>query len=275
MPSTRSRRVFGALFLTLGLLPGCTRRAAPPATVSDAEVIRRFHELWYNKFKDDWSPNSWMGVPTAQNPMDVWITQEILTEVKPDFFIEAGSWRGGSALLWATLLEQLNPASRVITIDIEDHLEAARQVPLFQRRVDFLLGSSIDPAIVSSIAKRVRGKKVVILLDSAHFRRHVIQELRLYSPMVSQGSYLIVQDSNINGHPVLPNWADGDGGPMEAIKEFLASNDEFQVDQAREKFLFTFSPHGFLRRVKPPGMAAGDPSASGAPTARPEKTTAH
>lgn len=246
-----------ALALSLVVSSACARapEPAPKTLVSpadDAEVVRRFHELWYGKYKNAWHRNKWFGLPTAQNPMDVWITQEIITEVKPDFFVETGAWLGGSAALWASILEQVNPAGRVISVDIADKMERARALPLVERRVEFVIGSSVAPAIVESIARKVLGKKVLVLLDSDHRREHVLRELQLYSPLVSEGSYLIVQDTNINGHPVLPDWGDGDGGPAEAVQQFLESSDEFEVDASRERLLFTFCPGGFLKRVKPP-----------------------
>ncbi len=126
-------------------------RAAPQ------EIIEQYHRLFYNT-PDTWARNQWLGVATEQNPNDTWITQEIIQEVKPDVMVETGTQVGGSALLWATILEQVNPDSRVITIDIKDKLTAARRHPLFQRRVDFLLGSSTAPEIVSEVARRVKGR---------------------------------------------------------------------------------------------------------------------
>jgi cephalosporin hydroxylase len=64
---------------------------------------------------------------------------------------------------------------------------------------------------------------------------------------VGVGGYLIVQDTNINGHPVLPGWGPG---PWEAVDEFLKTTDAFEIDRSRERFLFTFSPNGYLKRVK-------------------------
>jgi cephalosporin hydroxylase len=73
----------------------------------------------------------------------------------------------------------------------------------------------------------------------------VIEELRAYGPLVTPGEYLIVEDTNINGHPVAPQFGPG---PMEAVDEFLAANDDFYIDDEREKFFMTFNPRGFLRR---------------------------
>ena len=86
---------------------------------------------------------------------------------------------------------------------------------------------------------------VIVILDSDHSYAHVLEELRLYAPLVTSGSYLVVEDTNVNGHPVDP---DHGPGPMEAVLDFLRESDEFAVDESREKFLLTFNPHGFLRK---------------------------
>ncbi len=182
--------------------------------------------------------------------MDVWVTQEIISEVKPDYFIECGAARGGSAALWATILEHVNPQAKVISIDIQDRMAAARKLPVVERNVEFIISSSTDPLLVERLAKRVQGKRVIVLLDSDHSKSHVAEELRLYSPLVSEGSYLIVQDSNVSGHPVRPDFNHGRGGPWEATEEFLKGNDHFTVDKSRERLLFTFVPNGYLRKIK-------------------------
>jgi cephalosporin hydroxylase len=211
------------------------------------EVVRRFAKIWIES-PATYPHNRWLGVATMQNPNDVWIIQEIIAEVKPDFVIETGTFRGGSAALWAMILEQVNPEGRVITINIRDQ-RAKKLPPIAAKKVDFLIGSSTDPTIVAEIARRVRGKKVVVILDSVHNKNHVLAEMRAYAPLVPKASYLVVQDSNVNGHPALPDFGPG---PFEAIEEFLAENDEFQVDKRRERLLFTMHPNGYLRRIRPP-----------------------
>ena len=90
------------------------------------------------------------------------------------------------------------------------------------------------------------GGRALVILDSDHSRGHVIEELKVWNRFVCVGSYLIVEDSNINDHPVFPRFGPG---PMEAIDEFLASNEDFVIDETKHKFFLTFNPRGFLRRI--------------------------
>ena len=66
----------------------------------------------------------------------------------------------------------------------------------------------------------------------------VIVELEAYHHLVTPGSYFIMEDTN------LP-----DLGPREAVADFLHEHPEFAIDHAREKFLLTFNPGGYLRRL--------------------------
>ena len=211
---------------------------------TEGEVVARYAELFASNGGTFW-PNTWLGISTLQNPNDVWVTQEILSELKPDFVIETGTYHGGSALIWAMVLEQVNPNGRVITVDIENRSWKARSRPIWRRRIEFMLGSSTAPEIVNTIAERTRGKRVVVLLDSNHSREHVLAELDAYAPMVPVGSYLIVQDTG----GVMTK--DRKAGPRQAVEAFLASRDDFVPDRERERMLFTMHPKGYLKRVRP------------------------
>jgi cephalosporin hydroxylase len=92
----------------------------------------------------------------------------------------------------------------------------------------------------------------MVVLDSDHRRPHVLAELHRYAPLVSPASYLIVEDTNVNGHPVLPDFGPG---PLEAVEDFLTESDDFFVDGSREKYFLTFNPGGYLcRRTSPPAQ---------------------
>jgi cephalosporin hydroxylase len=103
----------------------------------------------------------------------------------------------------------------------------------------------VAPEVVGAIRKRVEGKKVLVIFDSNHHKDHVLKELLAYSPFVQVGGYIVVQDTNLNGHPLMTL----EPGPMEAVEEFLAADKHFKPDQGRERLLFTFCPRGFLKRV--------------------------
>jgi cephalosporin hydroxylase len=204
-------------------------------SATDSATIRWFHELWFRRrpvFK-----NTFLGVAAWQNPLDAWITQEIVSEVRPDLIIETGTFRGGSAALWAFLLEVANPTGRVVTIDVDDTRDPRVQgLDVVKRRVEFLQGSSTDPKVVREVARRADGRKVLAILDSDHSAKHVLGELTAYAPLISVGSYIIVQD-------VL-------AGPGTAIERFLQQDDRFEPDPARERFMITNCARGFLRRMR-------------------------
>lgn len=145
------------------------------------------------------------------------------------------------------LLGELNPSGRVITIDVEDNTADAAKLPPW-KRVDFIQGSSTDAKIVTQVAQRTKGKKVVVILDSDHSRDHVLAELHAYAPLVPIDSYLIVQDTDIDEIVRLEHGP----GPMKALDAFMKVNDEFVSDRSRERLLFTNHPKGYLKRIKPP-----------------------
>ena len=86
----------------------------------------------------------------------------------------------------------------------------------------------------------------MVSLDSNHSKAHVLAELKTYAGLVSVGSYLVVEDTNINGHPVYPEFGPG---PMEALNEFLPGHKNFVIDKEREKFFVSFNPSGYLKKV--------------------------
>ena len=140
---------------------------------------------------------------------------------------------------------------RVVSIDVNNG--AARERLPTHDRLTFLSGSSTDPAIVEQVHVLARAQgpdaEVMVILDSDHYAVHVMGELQAYAPLVRPGGYLIVEDGNVNGRPVLPNFGPG---PGEAAIAFLKNNPDFEVDSDCERFLMTCNPGGYLRRKTPP-----------------------
>jgi len=231
-------------------------------TPEERAIVDAFHRLYFDGPVGEGRVQrrtAWMGVECIKCPLDLWAYHEILAQVRPDLVLETGTHLGGSALFLAHMLDLLGHG-QVITIDVLEH-PGRPEHP----RLRYVKGSSADAALVRSLLDgRPRGETRLVSLDSDHSKTHVSRELALFAPEVSLGSYLIVEDTNINGRPVLPDFGPG---PHEAVQEFLAGCPEFAVDASREKFLMTFNPGGYLKRVK--ASAAVSPEGpSGSPGSR-------
>jgi len=203
------------------------------------QVSDLFHRMYYGLPQRTWKSTSWLGTRIWKCPLDMWIYQELITRVRPDVILETGTNAGGSAHFLATICDQLG-SGRIVTVDIETLPNRPQH-----ERITYLEGSSTAPEIVARMAQEASGT-VMVILDSDHSRAHVLEELKAYAPLVTPGSYLIVEDTNINGHPARPGWGPG---PTEALQEFLPSHPEFRVDSDCEKFFMTFNPGGYLQRI--------------------------
>jgi cephalosporin hydroxylase len=205
------------------------------------QVIRQFHRIYYGASRRTWGNTYWRGVPILKCPLDLWVYQEILVEVRPDVVVEAGTKHGGSAFYLASILDLLGHG-RVLTIDVKP-LPGRPEHP----RITYLTGSSTDPDMVAAVDEQIGdGERVLVILDSDHSRDHVLAELEAWHSRVSVGSYLIVEDTNLNGHPVARRRGPG---PWEAVAEWLPGQPGFRRDTTREKFFLTFNPRGYLKRV--------------------------
>lgn len=191
-------------------------------------------------FKDSY----WMGVRALKNPMDAWIYQEILHEVKPDFVIEIGANEGGSTLYFAHLLDLLGKG-HVISIDIDRsryHVE--------HPRIIVLTGDSGSPEMAARVSGLCRGQSVLLVHDGDHRKPAVLRDLRNYAPLVPVGSYVIVEDGIVDLFRAKDGIGSIEDGPLAAVEEFLRDNPGFEVDPRRERYLLTYNPHGFLKRCR-------------------------
>ena len=198
---------------------------------------------------------SWLGRPIIQFPQDVMAVQEILWQVRPDLVVETGVARGGSLVLSASILELVGHGEVLgIDIEIRPHNRRTIEAHPLSKRIRLIEGSSTDPAVVKEVRAAAEGcSGVVVILDSLHTHAHVLEELRLYSPLVGKGSYLIAFDTAIDDVPgdAFPDrpWGKGNN-PKTAVREFLKENPRFEVDRALEDRLgITSAPEGFLRCI--------------------------
>lgn len=224
--------------------------AHPALTDQEQAVVEAYHRLYYGKRL--WDTTRWMGAPCLKSPHDVWIYQEIVFETRPTVIVEIGTAWGGSAHFLGTVFDALHgvdPAhqGRVITIDT-----LTRAGEIDHPRVRKIKASSLEPATIERVRAEIGpDDRVMLILDSLHNRDHVLAELRAYADFVTPGCYAVVEDSNINGHPVHTDYEPDSGpGPFEAVMDFLAETDRFEIDRGREKLFMTLNPCGYLRRVR-------------------------
>ena len=183
---------------------------------------------------------SWLGVPIWKEPADLWTYQHIMVETRPDLIVETGTLFGGSALYLASLCDLVGRGN-VITVDIE----APATRPPEHPRIRYLTGSSIAPDIVEQVSKAAEtAEAVLVILDSDHRYSHVIEEMRIYGRFVTPGSYLVVEDTMFD----FTASTEFGPGPAAAVAEYLARDGDFEVDRARERYLVTQNPGGYLRR---------------------------
>ena len=210
-------------------------------------AARRYYHLWYYN-SQVWARTSWMGVPTYKSPMDMWNYQEILVGLQPSLIIEFGTWHGGSALFFSSVMHQIGKRYLILSIDIDPSRisEKTKADP----NIRLLAKSSASEEARSAIAglKREYPGPTFAILDSDHSKQHVLAEMLSLRDVLAAGDYMIVEDSNINGHPVLPSFGPG---PYEAIEEYFRRfPNDYAHDYERErKFGFSFAPNGFLRRL--------------------------
>jgi cephalosporin hydroxylase len=185
------------------------------------------------------------GVPTWKNVLDLWVYQEIVWETGVEVAIEIGARHGGTTLWLSDLLRNVRgDRASVISIDLE---RPSRELP---PNVHFICGDSIAPGTVAEASSVSAGRKTLVIADGDHAADHVLQEIRLYAPLIPVGCYFIAEDGIVD----VMDWREYTPGPMIAAQRFLAENDEFELDRTREKFLLTYAPGGFLKRVRPIGQ---------------------
>ena len=201
---------------------------------------------------------SWMGRPIIAYPQDMIAMQEIIWDVQPDLIIETGIAHGGSLIYYASLLELIGNNGKVlgIDIDIRSHNRALIEAHPMYKRIDMIEGSSIDASIFSQVKDYAKSfDKILVCLDSNHTHDHVLQELNLYSELVSVDSYCVVFDTIVENLPsdYMPGgrpWNPGNS-PMSAVREFLSINEHYVINhEIDNKLLISVAPSGFLKRIK-------------------------
>lgn len=185
---------------------------------------------------------TYRGVNAIKCPLDYIIYQMVMFELKPDLVIEIGTNVGGGALYLADLMSIIG-RGLVHTIDISNQCaETAAAHPRIRLFTEGWQNYDLKEAAKFS--------KVLVIDDGSHKYEETFAAMRRFAPLVTVGSYLIVEDGIINELGMAKEY---NGGPLRAIREFLGSNKDFEADRYWCDFFgknATFNVNGYLKRIK-------------------------
>jgi cephalosporin hydroxylase len=225
-----------------GLRPLLRRLKPRPRRYRRALRMRLEDWILYHQREIVFDRCTWMGVPMLKNPLDSWVLQEIVHETRPEVIVELGSAHGGSTLFLAQLLELRGGDGIVVSVDVTRETYVADH-----DRIVEVTGRTADADVLERVRELCDGRRVMAIHDASHRAEEVVHDLRLYSPLISSGCYLVVEDgigSLLPRRKVGPAAA----GPYEAIAQFLSEGVPFEPDIERERYLATYNPNGFLKR---------------------------
>jgi len=188
----------------------------------------------------EWHRTPWLGRPTHRPPTDLLVYQELIDRIRPDWIVETRTGAGGRALFLASICDLVD-GGQVLSIDGYPLAE-----PPAHLRITYLRG---DPAAESTAA---RAREIVgerpqgIVILGGGDRGQVVRAFHNYAPFVPVGSYVIVEDTILEGNPV---WPDFGSGPAAALRKIIGEGD-FVAEPWAERFGLTFNAGGFLKRVR-------------------------
>jgi cephalosporin hydroxylase len=189
-----------------------------------------------------WTSTTWLGRRITTAPTDLLAYQEAIASVRPDWVVETGTGDGGRALFLASICELVGHG-QVLSVGAV-HGPDLPQHP----RLRYHTGAPHDRETGAAVRGIVgEAGRALVVLGSLADRPTTHSEFELYAPLVPVGSYVVVADTIVNGHPVWPAFGPG---PLEAVKQVLTRHGEFVQDPAMEKYSLSFNRGGYLRRVR-------------------------
>ncbi len=233
------------------------RRDAAERMAADRQLAQAALEVNVAADEHDWSYQwSWLGLPVIQMPPDIVVMQEVVWETRPQLVIETGIARGGSLVLYASILQLIGEGEVLgIDVDIRAHNREAIETHPLARRIRMVEGSSLDEAVLAEARRAADAvERVMVVLDSDHTHEHVLAELHAYGELVTVGQFLVVADTFVEDIPVQEHrrrpWGPGDN-PATALRTWLDEAEGFEPDPfINAKLLLSASRGGYLRRMR-------------------------
>jgi cephalosporin hydroxylase len=234
---TRARRRIAPAFFKEAKDAGLDGRPDQPVPMPEELKVAYTDAFWRSLVWKDWT---WLGTPMKRPPTDVLVYQELLTEVRPDWVVELHASDPGRARFLASICDLLDHGQ---VVAVGPHASVLPDHP----RIHRVTGDPNEVATVDEVHQLVDGSPArALLLLSLAGKPALTRAFGNYEGLVPPGSYVVVEDTIVNGHPV---WEGMGPGPFEAAREILKGRPDFAPDPRRERFGLTFNPGGFLKRL--------------------------
>lgn len=186
---------------------------------------------------------TYKGIQSIRCPFDYVMFQMIISEVKPDLIIEIGTNQGGSALYLADLMLVNGLQGEIHSIDI--NANASENIKTNSRIKLFTNGwENYDLNLTKDF------KTILVIEDAAHTYSCTLGAIEKFAPIVSVGSYMIVEDGIVNELGMEKKF---EGGPLKALREFLPKHPEFVVERKWCDMFgknATFNVNGYLKKIE-------------------------
>jgi cephalosporin hydroxylase len=235
---TRPRRMVAPAFFKAAQARRNGGYPAKPMPIPE-ELTAEFTDMFWRSMA--WDETTWLGRKVVNCPTDLLAYQDLIAKVKPDWVIETRTGAGGRALFLATICDLVDHG-QVLSI----HERAAGKLPEHPR-LRYLTGHSTDEETVRQVREIVgEPPNALAILGTRGGRERMVQEFEAYAPLVPVGSYIVMENTIVNGNPVLPEFGPG---PAEAVRKILRLRSDFAPDREVEKYALTFNPGGFLKRL--------------------------
>ena len=238
-PSKRSkaRRMNSPSLFGNALQDGPDGRPSSGIPISD-DLKTSFTEAYWNSM--EWRDTAWLGKKVQNSPVDLVAYQSLLHEVRPEVILEIGTGGGGRAWFLASICDLL---------DHGEVISVGEPSPASLWEHDRISYVEADP-LAADTAAEVRalvGDRRGLIIIGLGSKRRVLGAFNAFSDLVPVGSYVVFEDTIVNGNPV---WTSFGAGPLSVVREVIRTDGDFFVDTSRESFSATFNSGGFLKRQR-------------------------
>lgn len=237
---TRPRRMTSAEIFQTPVVHGVDGRPSTPEPIPD-ELREHYTQSFWRSLA--WRDAKWRGQRIYKSPTDLFAYQEIIEEVRPDWIIETRTVSGARAHFLADMCELVGHG-KVLTIDHKEEGERRPHSRIQYLNTEFTWGDETKELVADIVGPN---PNALVILGSAGGKERMVYEFETYMDFVPVGSYVIMEETIINGHPV---WPGHGAGPREAAGIVQFHHPEFAVDRDRERYGLSFNALGYLRRNK-------------------------